>query len=345
MHDRLQQDLYTPTVSIIIPIYNTSKDLSRCLDSVLSQTYTNIEVICINDGSTDDSLNILTKYQRLDKRILLINQINKGLSEARNAGLKLASGDIVLFIDSDDWIDSTAIETVYKYFEDSRIDFAIFGHRVFYENKNTFSANKIASPNDLFLEDFDKHAVDFNVTAWSKAYRRSFLTNNNILFPPGLLYEDNAFYWECISYTKHILVTNLCFYNYRERSDSIMAKSRNKNSGMSINFLHITDHIYDTWEKNGYIINHSELFRYLIEHYVQLAYLFMNKNDESAFTCELQKLIQKWRILPRKFTIAYDMLHSKKIYKCKYRLANSLRRKIHKFQASLGFNKTFYPSY
>ena len=97
-------------LSVIIPVYNVEPYLEQCLDSVINQTYKNLEIICINDGSTDNSLKILEKYQKKDNRIKLINQKNKGLSEARNAGLDVAKGEYIAFVDSDDYLELNAYE-------------------------------------------------------------------------------------------------------------------------------------------------------------------------------------------------------------------------------------------
>ena len=97
--------LNKPTVSVIIPVYNVEQYLSKCLDSVINQTFKNIEIICINDGSTDNSLKILNEYAMADKRIIVINQENSGVYAARNKGLQIANGKYISFVDSDDWIE------------------------------------------------------------------------------------------------------------------------------------------------------------------------------------------------------------------------------------------------
>ena len=92
-------------ISVIVPVYNVENYLGKCLDSLINQTYKDIEIICINDGSTDNSLNILREYEQMDSRIIIIDQKNGGLSNARNIGLKEAAGEYIMFVDSDDWID------------------------------------------------------------------------------------------------------------------------------------------------------------------------------------------------------------------------------------------------
>ena len=117
--------MQNPEISIIIPIYNCEKYLSRCLDSIINQTFTNIEIICINDGSTDSSLKILQDYKTKDPRIIIINQNNQKLGAARNRGLEIQKGNYITFIDSDDWIDNDYLEKLYNAIKTHNADCAI----------------------------------------------------------------------------------------------------------------------------------------------------------------------------------------------------------------------------
>src|SRR4051812_9727086 len=111
-----------PKISIIVPVYNVEKYLSRCLDSLLTQTLTDIEVIAINDGSTDSSLNILINYREMDNRLKIIDQLNGGVSSARNAGIKAANGNYIGFVDPDDWIDNEMYENLYQMVQTEQAD-------------------------------------------------------------------------------------------------------------------------------------------------------------------------------------------------------------------------------
>lgn len=117
-------------VSIIIPVYNTENYLKKCLDSVVNQTLEDIEIICINDGSTDRSLGILNDYAQKYSKIIVINQENKGVSEARNEGIEKASGEYIMFLDSDDYFQPQACETAYNSVNSSDYDLGIFGHYI-----------------------------------------------------------------------------------------------------------------------------------------------------------------------------------------------------------------------
>ena len=116
-------------ISIIIPVYNSEKFVSRCLDHLLNQTYQNFEIICINDGSKDNSLSILKEYSKKDNRIIVLNQENKGIARTRNIGIKKASGDYIMFVDNDDYMESDYLETYAKNAIDGDYDIVIGGYR------------------------------------------------------------------------------------------------------------------------------------------------------------------------------------------------------------------------
>lgn len=125
-----------PKVSIIIPVYNVEKYLRECLDSVINQTIKDIEIICVNDGSTDNSLNILEEYALRDKRIKIINKKNGGLASARNEGLKYISGTLCHFLDSDDYIEPNLYENAINIFQNFNIDYLCFSSEVFTNGEN-----------------------------------------------------------------------------------------------------------------------------------------------------------------------------------------------------------------
>lgn len=124
-----------PKVSVIIPVYNTEPYLYECLNSIINQTLKDIEIICVNDGSTDSSLNILEKYAEYDSRIVIFSQENKGQSVARNVGLSAASGEYVYFMDSDDVLSLNAMETLFNHATKDKTDIIYFGADVFYESE------------------------------------------------------------------------------------------------------------------------------------------------------------------------------------------------------------------
>ena len=130
-----------PAVSIIVPVYNVEKYLRECLESIINQTFQDIEIICVNDGSTDNSRKILTEYAQTDSRIKITDKENGGLSSARNAGLKIAQGEFISFIDSDDWVDKTMIEKLYNNIRALNTDISICAVHQYDESKQEFDDN------------------------------------------------------------------------------------------------------------------------------------------------------------------------------------------------------------
>ena len=189
-----------PKISIIVPVYNTEKYLVKCLESLIHQTFENIEIVCINDGSTDASLEILKNYESMDKRIRIIDQNNKGLSETRNVGVKNASANYVMFLDSDDWIDLNTCKIAYKTVTEYKADIVMWSYIREFETKSL--SKKIFDKNDEFLVFEGKEArmiqrrmvglidtelkipenIDALVTAWGKIYRKDIIIKNNVKF-------------------------------------------------------------------------------------------------------------------------------------------------------------------
>ena len=181
-------------ISIIIPVYNVEKYLSDCLDSVVNQTYKDLEIICVNDGSTDNSLDILNEYCSKDDRIFVVNKENGGLSSARNAGLAVAKGDFIMFLDSDDWIDNNTCEVALKQMMESNSDVAIWSYSKEYEasskevhifeNDIVFSSdNDLASLHRRFVGLYKDELrypekADSIVTAWGKLYKNKLIIND-----------------------------------------------------------------------------------------------------------------------------------------------------------------------
>ena len=217
-------------VSVIMPVYNTEKYLDESLKSILNQTLTDLEIICINDGSTDKSLSILKFYEKLDKRIKIISQENHGQGHARNYGLDIAKGDYIYFMDSDDILELDALEKSYKLCVDKSLDFVMFKMINFNEKTNKFyKTNYYEMPRlDKFLDKDIVFSPDelgdviFNiaVSPVNKLYDASFIKRVNVKFPENLIFEDNVFFWEFIFETKRIYFLKEYLYIRRVHADS-----------------------------------------------------------------------------------------------------------------------------
>lgn len=219
-------------ISIIVPCYNVEKYAERCIDSLINQTYSNIEIILVNDGSTDNTLNILKKMKNKDDRIVLIDQANAGLSGARNTGLINSNGNIVSFVDSDDFVDKFFIEKLYINMTINSADISACDYIYIDENNNIWNnvkkkKEKIYS-NIEALKDMFTGKQLIEVMTWNKLYKKSLFIDNNIEFPVGKLHEDNFTTYKLFYHSNKIsLITDKLYY-YLQRSNSIMGKKFNE---------------------------------------------------------------------------------------------------------------------
>jgi glycosyltransferase involved in cell wall biosynthesis len=217
-------------VSIIIPVYNTVEYLRRCLDSVIIQTYSNIEIIVVNDGSTDGSLDVINEFSRADERIKIINhQVNKGNGVGRNRALRQAEGEYVLFVDSDDFIEPTAVEAVVNKAVGNNADVVIFGHTEYipYAPKNKKIISHIPrisgteSREDLY-KSFLLQQNGVLIQPWIYLIRRRLIMDHQILFDEsGAYFEDEIFTAKVLFFTPSIAVLKEELYHYIRRKGSI----------------------------------------------------------------------------------------------------------------------------
>lgn len=215
--------------SVIIPVYNVEKYLRECLDSVLNQTFSDWEAVCVNDGSTDGSAGILEEYSAKDERFRVIEQTNAGLSAARNTGMENAKGDYVLFLDSDDWLELNALEVL--------AGNLVGGDMVCFTGRRYLEAEKRYCPSDQLEERQYQSGTDYYnenalrrrdfafVCVVLRAYKHSFLVENDLRFKEGIFHEDNLFTPLACFFAQGVRVINDCLYDYRVRANSITATS------------------------------------------------------------------------------------------------------------------------
>jgi glycosyltransferase EpsH len=218
----------SPKVSIIIPVYNTEKYLDKCLESVCGQTLKEIEIIVVNDGSTDESQSIIDKFARKDKRIKVVIKENGGLSSARNAGLEVAEGVYVGYVDSDDWIDEEMYEELYRIAVRDDSDIAVCGCRDVFTERTIETSHELReetlSVKEMGLEKFfiDKRKK-LTIITCNKIYRTSIIKEYNIRYQPNkeIYSEDLLFNLYYQLHCDKITSTSRSFYNYYIRQGSI----------------------------------------------------------------------------------------------------------------------------
>lgn len=236
-------------VSIIIPVYNAEAWLQGCLNSVCNQTYSNIEIICIDDASSDKSVDILNEYAKLDKRIAIIcNKENKGLSEVQNIGLDHAHGDWIIAIDSDDYFSPNAIETCLEH-SDNETDIIVFKKRWFEDgNGKTIQIDSLPAKGKQKVTQTLLNCTSPHFKG--KMWRLSFIRERGIRFIPHIWYEDKPF-WFCLSpWCNHLYYLHETLYNYRCRENSIMAQTRKKHE-KTLDQLTITETILKYWKEHN----------------------------------------------------------------------------------------------
>ena len=218
-------------ISIIVPVYNTEKFLTKCLNSLINQTLNDIEIICINDGSTDNCQQILEKFANKDKRIHIINLINSGPSIARNIGIKKAKGEYLGFVDSDDWVDLNFFEKLYISAKKYDADIAVAGikrvRKYKWKYHIKFSKEKVITE---INEKFRKCDVPDKCYPVNKIYKLSELQKQNINFEPNVYYEDRLFTAQVLINLKTLVTVSDTYYNYWTNPNSIVKTKSKKKS-------------------------------------------------------------------------------------------------------------------
>lgn len=213
-------------VSIIIPAYNLEKHLFKCLNSVISQTYKNLEIIIVNDGSTDKTKDVIDDFLKKDSRILAVHQKNQGLSASRNNGIKISTGDFIALIDGDDTIAPNFIEDLLKHINTSNdIDIAVCGYQTIYPGKTTKHniPNEILTGPTATIKCLTKQE-DYNIIACNKLYRHQLF--DNIKYPPEQIHEDNLTTYKLLAAAKKVIYFSAPLYQYYKRKGSITDRSK-----------------------------------------------------------------------------------------------------------------------
>ncbi|SHO54335.1 glycosyltransferase family 2 protein [Vibrio quintilis] len=221
-------------ISVIIPVYQVEAYLAECLLSVMTQTFKRLEIICIIDGSKDNSYNIARYYQVCDSRIKIIWQENQGLSGARNTGLEAAQGDFIFFLDSDDYLDKNALTSLYQYID--QYDVVSGGILNYLQDKGItepFCENRKTGSIDI-----EDSFYSLETVVWNKLYRSEVV--NHLRFIPGLIHEDEDFYWKVFSQPLKVYAIEDNILYYRIRSNSIMS-SLNLGHQYQYNYIQIID--------------------------------------------------------------------------------------------------------
>ncbi len=251
-----------PKVSIVVAIYNVEKYVSKCIESILKQTFTDFELLLVNDGSKDGSLAILEEYASKDSRIQIINKPNGGLSDARNAGMKVAQGKYIYFVDGDDFIEETLLEKCVNKLEQTDSDMVMFDIYQYYLEtgkkeiiSNPFDENKIYS-----IEDTPTLITNIKNCAWNKMYKLSLFKDNHIEYPWGCYYEDLGTTYRLLARCKKVSFIREPLYDY------LQDRPGNITHQFNFSIYHVLDMVkitLDDYKKLGIYEKYYEELKYL----------------------------------------------------------------------------------
>ena len=237
-------------VSIVIPIYNVEQYLEECIKSVIMQTYTTLQIILVDDGSTDNSGEIADNFVKEDKRIQVIHKKNGGLSDARNYGIELATGKYITFIDSDDYVENTYIEKLYNAIKKnntkvSQCNISKVNNQNEVIEEIGYNVNEVKNTKKMLKEIYSQHWIE-NTVVWNKMYLTELF--KDIRYPIGKIHEDEFITYKILYNVKEIALVNEHLYNYRENVNSI---TRRKFTLSKLDILEAFEERLEFFKKNN----------------------------------------------------------------------------------------------
>lgn len=329
-------------VSVIIPVYNVENYVERCLESVINQTYKNIEIIIVNDGSTDDSINICKKIADTDKRISIINQENMGLSGARNTGIDKATGEYICFVDSDDWIERDYIQFAVDIMMKNKVKLVVFGYFISNDNQDTITAKGWLNKDEKIVD--NKKAMklliednEINSHAWDKIYHKSLF--DEIRFPVGKNFEDIFIMHKIFNKCNKIAISKQPKYHYYERTESIARNYKIKN---------IMDYFEAEFERRNFVkefypnllgMQNTKLMELLLSYYPKIKVtkkisrrdISSNKKKIKEYQVEINEIFEQQHeeFSEKKFKIMYKLYKNcALVYKMIYPFGNMVFYKL-----------------
>lgn len=249
--------------SIIIPVYNVEKEIRDCLDSIKNQTFQDFEVLCVDDRGSDSSIDIVKEYVNADSRFkILTHEKNSGVSAARNTGLDAATGDNIMFVDSDDWLDLNALEILNNKLNKTKCEIVMFNNY----NVKPDGSKKLQDEDkegDRTIKINDDELTLFVGVCWNRVYRKSLLDRLNVRFPVGLIVEDSDFTFKICSQVDSILIIDDPLYFYRIQREGSYTTADNVQERI-VDELEVLKNTYRYARDNGYDKKYRRYFLHLI---------------------------------------------------------------------------------
>ena len=276
-------------ISVVIPVYNVQKYLKNCLDSVVNQTYKNLQIIIIDDGSTDSSGAICDEYAEKDSRIVVIHQKNQGAGSAKNSGLELIKGDYFSIIDSDDYIELNTYEKMIEYMEKNNVDMVqcLFRKKYMDGSVNVKYLSGETDKQKMSATDFLQGMLnDWKYAVfWNKLFKRELLAD--VRFPENRKIDDEFFTYKLVCNAKDVLNVTDIFYNYRIRKTSVMNESKNDRL--------ISDRI-DCFDERFKIISdrYPKLKKLYYRHFSELLIIYHKNTCNEELKCKIENFMKKF---------------------------------------------------
>lgn len=286
-------------ISVIIPTYNSEKYISDCLDSILNQTYRDIEIVCVNDGSKDNSLAILNDYKNKDTRIKIVSKLNGGRSSARNYGIDNSSGEYLLFVDADDELEIEAIEKLYKEICKENVDAVVGSISVIYEVHDELkeSDDVYYTINYKGLVNLTDNIIDnFHCSSCGVLFKRNIIEANYLRFPEGLIYEDAYWHWCYFTLSSKVSFIQDPVYRYYRHPNSIMSHTFEKVEGLAVQHLYIAEKICDFWKANKIFDKRTSTVLKLIESYFWLSVQYSQPFEKAKAAYECGRILRKFEL-------------------------------------------------
>jgi glycosyltransferase involved in cell wall biosynthesis len=333
---------YTPRVSVVIPVYNAEKYLAQCLDSILHQTLKEIEIICVDDGSTDKSLEILKEYAQRDKRITILGQKNLYAGVARNAGLSVARGEYLSFLDSDDFFESDMLAEMYTKSMDLDLDICVCNADIYDEKDKQhqvapwlLNVGLIPQNKNVFNKyDLGSNVYKFTTPAvWNKIYKRDFVLKHKLLFQNLSTCNDIGMGISAISFADRIGIVDKVFVHYRCNSNVQISHTRNKSA---INIIHAYNYIKRNLNDKG-LTGLQQYLNELLKENVKYELGFCSSKEKQQFYKQAKQIMKgDNNMLKRENFIVHFIRHIAKVFDskigCLWRFPVCTYEKYHKLK-------------
>lgn len=284
-------------VSIIIPVYRVEKYLSRCIDSVINQSYENIEIILVDDGSPDNCGYICDEYAKRDSRVKVIHKENEGVCVARNLGINVSTGDYIFFVDSDDYISKEAISVLLKHVKQIDADITIGNYNIFNQNNEVKQVNtfdEISLEKELLNSPQERYKYffgnSFGIQVWNRLYKSSFIKKNNVMFEKQVYYgEDFLFNMKLFIRNPKICLVDSTTYFYYQNSESI---TNSYKENLAEQYLYLLNSFYNYVKENNKLDENQDLIAYSAFTFIDTCalntYIYSNKKF-SEMKMEIEK--------------------------------------------------------